>query len=103
MKLIITGKDFSLTPSVKAYVTEHAARLEHFNHRIVKVKFELDVDKRHQKGENCRVEGWVEIPGNDLQAGARATDMHTAINRVIDKLSRQLSKKKRRLINRRKQ
>lgn len=102
MEIIITGKDFQLTPSLKQYVEEHAKKLLHFDSTVDKVKFELDVDKRHHKGENCRVEVWAYVKGDVLSAGGRADEMHTAIIKVVHTLSRELEKRKEKRISRRK-
>ncbi len=101
MEIIITGKDFQLTPSLKKYVEEHAQKLLHFESLLEKVKFELDVDKHHHKGENFRVEAWAYVKGDVLAAGDRAEDMRTAITKVVHTLSRELEKRKEKLLDRR--
>lgn len=101
MEIIITGKDFHLTPSLKRYVEKHAEKLLRFEPLVEKVKFELDVDKHHHKGDNCRVEAWAYVKGDVLAAGGRAEDMHTAIVHVVHTLSRELEKRKEKRLNRR--
>lgn len=102
MEIIITGKDFDLTPSIKTFVEEHAKKLLHFDCAVDKVKFELDVDKRHHKGENCRVEVWAYVKGDVLSAGGRAADMRSAVLQVIHTVSRELDKRKEKRIGKRK-
>ncbi len=94
MKTIITGKDFQLTAPIKAYVERQAAKLEKFRKDIQHVKFELDIERHHRKGENYRVEGWVYCLRETFEAGEHAFDMHSAVDRVIEKLVRQLEQDK---------
>lgn len=100
MEIIITGKDFKLTPSIKVYIEEHSQKLLRFRSDIELVKFELDIERHHKKGENFRVEGWVHIPGRTFAAGAHATEMHAAIDILMDKLVRQVARDKEKMIDR---
>lgn len=100
MQLIITGKDFRLSPSLKTFVAQQAAKLERFRQDILKVKFELDVDRHHQHGDNCRVEGWAYLPHRVIAAGGRASAMHVAVEKVAHTLSRRLEKDKEKRIAR---
>ncbi len=102
MDIIITGKDFDLTPSLKTFVEEHAQKLLRFEPLLEKVKFELDVDRHHQKGDNCRVEAWAHVKGDILAAGGRAEEMHTAIIKVVRTLGRELERRKEKRLDRRK-
>lgn len=94
MDIIITGKDFKLTPSIKMYVEQHAQKLVHLRGDIDMIRFELDVEKHHKKGENFRAEGWVFAPGATVAAGEHAMTMQMAIDHVIAKLFEQLRRKK---------
>lgn len=100
MELIITGKDFELSESLKAYVEKKVERLRHYRSDIIQIKFELDVDKHHKKGEKFRAEGWVIAPGQQAAAGAKASDLHASIDLVVDKLGRQLTREKERRVGR---
>ncbi|MBI4415173.1 MAG: ribosome-associated translation inhibitor RaiA [Candidatus Kerfeldbacteria bacterium] len=103
MEIVITGKDFKLTPSIKTYVQEHAAKLGHVRQDIEMARFELDVERHHKKGPNYRVEGWVFAPGVSIAAGDHAFEMHAAIDGTIEKLLEQLRRKKGKELVRRKQ
>lgn len=103
MKIIITGKDFQLTEPIKTYVISQAAKLETFRKDIQHAKFELDIERHHKKGENYRVEGWVYCLRKTFEAGDHAFDMRSAVDRVMEKLVRQIEqdKEKRRSARRR--
>lgn len=94
MQIIITGKDFKLTPSLKRFVTEKFEKLARYSERIISVKIELDVDRRHKKGDNCRVQVWVTLPQKILQAGLKGQEMHEVIDLVLPKIEQQIRRYK---------
>lgn len=88
--LIISAKDFDLTPSLKEYVNEKLGKLYRFSRHISKIAVELDIDHGHQHGRINRIEVWVTVAGAVLQAGHRAEHMHEAIDLVYPKIERQV-------------
>lgn len=95
MDLIISGKDFKLTPSLKTYVTEKVGKLARYWSRITRARVELDVDHNQTSGNRYRVEVWLNVSGGaDIALGAKAADMHAAIDVVVPKLERQIMKLK---------
>lgn len=101
--ITISGKDFQLTPSIKSYVEEKLSRLQRFAKDAQRIGVELDVDRGHQHGELFRVEVWVYMPGETIQAGEKAEDMHAAIDLVYPKLERQLVDRKEKKLDHRHQ
>lgn len=99
MNLSITAKDFPLTPSIRQYVAEHVAVL---NHRapVEMVRVELDVDHRHRHGIVGRCEVWVEVPGIVIAAGAKAESVRAAVDATMPKILRQLRDRKERFAGR---
>jgi len=100
MDLIISGKNFKLTPSLKAYVEEKVGRLSKFWNKIIRARVELDVDHNKKSGDIYGVEAKLEIPGPDIQIGTKSSDMHAAIDEIIPKLERLLVKSKGKLESR---
>ena len=95
MELIVSGKDFKLTPSLKTYVTQKVGKLGRFWRKIERARVELDVDHNQKSGDIYRVEVWLNIPGGtDIALGAKGSDMHAAIDVVVPKLERQIMKLK---------
>lgn len=93
--LIITGKNFKLTPSLKEYVSKKMNKLDEFSSlRILEAKVELDVDHNQKSGLINRVEASARLPGAVLKAGVKATDMHAAVDLCLPKLIRQVKKYK---------
>lgn len=102
MKTIIEAKDFKLTPTITQYVEEHAAKLSHYDSEINRVRFALDVERHHQKGDKFVAEAWVEVKGDVVQASDRAEEMHQAIDGVLGKLTTQLERRKEKRLDKRK-
>jgi putative sigma-54 modulation protein len=101
MRIIITGKDFKLSPSIKTYVEARAQKLLKFNSHVLQVKYELDFDHNQKSGDINRVEIWATVPGKVLQVGLKASDMRAAVDVATDKINRQLVKFKEKNIDRR--
>jgi len=100
MDLIISGKNFKLTPSLKAYVEEKMARLNKFWNKIIRVRVELDVERNQKSGDVYGVEAKLEVPGPDIQVGSKSSDMHAAIDEIMPRLERLLVKTKGKLESR---
>ncbi len=94
MDLIISAKNFKLTPSLKTFATAKFAKLARFWRRIVRVRVELSVERSRQAAFTNRVDVKVEVPGPDINAEYLAADIHEAIDMIIPKLERQISKAK---------
>lgn len=97
MDLIISGKNFRLTPSLKAYVEEKVGKLGRYWSKIIRARVELDVDHNQRSGDIYRTEVKLEVPGPDIRLGAKASDMHAAIDEVVPKLERLIARVKGRL------
>ncbi|MBI5466581.1 MAG: ribosome-associated translation inhibitor RaiA [Candidatus Kerfeldbacteria bacterium] len=94
MDLIVSGKNFRLTPSLKNYVEQKVGRLSRFWRRIIRARVELDVDHNQKSGDIYRVEAKVEVPGPDIRLGIKARDMHAAVDLIVPKLERLIGKAK---------
>lgn len=94
MNIIISGKNFSLTPSLKNYVNDKVSKVFHYWNKIIRARVELDVDHNQTSGERYRAVIWLEIPGKDIEVGGKANDMHAAIDMLMPKLERLIVKAK---------
>jgi len=89
MQINITGHHIDVTPALRAFTEEKFDKLErHFDH-IRSIKVGLNVEKLRQIAEAT-----VHVTKGELHAGAESEDLYTAIDTLIDKLERQLSKHK---------
>ncbi len=101
MNLIISAKDFPLTPSLRQYVAERVVHLTHRTPEVGRVRVELDADHHHHTGVLGRAELWVELRGRVYSAGAKGESVRAAIDLALPKLVRQLADGKSRTLSRR--
>lgn len=97
MQIVISAKNFTLTPSIRAFVEEKFIRLEHHWSRILRANVELGVQKHHKHGDNFLAFVHLETPGPDIRASADAPDIRSAVDQVYEKLEKQVMRMKDRL------
>ncbi len=92
MQVNITGHHVEITAPLRQYVLEKLARLErHFDH-MTNVHVVLGVEKVRQKAEAT-----IHGAGSEIFAEAVEDDMYAAIDALVDKLDRQILKRKEKL------
>ncbi|TNF90260.1 MAG: ribosome-associated translation inhibitor RaiA [Gammaproteobacteria bacterium] len=95
MQLSISGHHVDVTDALKSYVEEKLQKLErHYDH-ITNAHVILTVEKIQQ-----RAEATLHISGAELFADANCDDMYAAIDKLTDKLDRQILKHKEKLQDR---
>ena len=89
MNITMTGRNIEVTVALREVMTTRLNRImKHFK-RITSVAITFDVEKVKQI-----VEATVHIPGHQIHASADHADMYSAIDLLIDKLDKQLTKHK---------
>ena len=92
MQINLTGHHLDITPALRSFVHEKFARLErHFDH-ITNIHVILTVEKDRQQAEAT-----IHVNRGDLFAEVEHDDMYASIDRLADKLDRQLIKHKEKL------
>jgi len=100
MRIIIKATGIDLTPPLKLYTEEKIGAIEKFVQRWdleggVEVRVEVGrTTRHHQKGEVFRAEANLRLPGKVLRAEETDFDVRVAIDRVRDKLKREIAKYK---------
>jgi len=95
MQLSISGHHVDVSEPLKNYVEEKLKKLErHYDH-ITNAHVILTVEKLRQKAEAT-----LHISGAELFADADCEDMYAAIDKLTDKLDRQILKHKEKVQNR---
>ena len=85
----ITGHHIEVTPALREYVTGKVDKvIRHFDH-VTSVHVILSVEKLVQKAEIT-----LHVKGKDIYADSSDTDLYAAIDKLIDKLDRQVLKYK---------
>lgn len=89
MQLSVSGHHVDLTESIHGFVNQKFERLErHYDH-ITQVHVVLTVEKSSHIAEAT-----AHLSGAEIFANADCEDMYTAIDRLVDKLDRQIIKHK---------
>jgi putative sigma-54 modulation protein len=95
MKVSLTARHFELSDSLRDHVESRFSGLERYHQRASRVDVTLTQEKREK-----RVEVRAFVDGDyDIFAEAVADDFRTAVNRVSDKLTRQLKRRRDRMVD----
>lgn len=87
METRITARHFPLSEDLKEFTVQEVERLNKYFNNIIDCHFILDVEKYNQIAElNVKVYGTV------LTGKHKSSDIRTSIEKVVDKLERQLKK-----------
>lgn len=86
MQVIISARQVELADGYRELVEQRLQRLERFESRVARAEVTLLEEKNH-----WQVEGLLRVDrGGPLYASAQAPDFRTALDRMSDKLERQL-------------
>ncbi|MDO8959376.1 MAG: ribosome-associated translation inhibitor RaiA [Rhodocyclaceae bacterium] len=89
MNLNITGHHIEVTPALRDYVSGKVDKvIRHFDH-VTSVHVILSVEKLVQRAEIT-----LHVKGKDIYADSSDTDLYAAIDKLVDKLDRQVLKYK---------
>ena len=100
MHIHLSPRHLTLTAAIHSYVAEKISHLESITENILAAHVVLLKDEA--KGHKHYTKVHLAMPGPDIHAEASDDDLYAAIDKVSDKLARQLRKRKTRLSSRRK-
>lgn len=89
MNVIVTGHHLEVTDSLKAHVDAKFEKLARHFDNVTDVHVILTVEKLAQKAEAT-----LQVSGAKLFAEDTQEDMYVAIDNMVDKLDRQITKHK---------
>ncbi len=89
MNLTVTGHHVDVTPAIREYVAQKVGRIRRHFDRVIDVNVTLSVEKLRQMAEAS-----VRIRGRSIVVQSEDADMYAAIDRLIDKLDRQILRHK---------
>lgn len=92
MPLTITGHHIDLTPALRNRVESKLAKLNRHFDNLTDIHCVLTVEKLQHKAEAT-----VHLTGGTIHADAVEEDMYAAVDALVDKLSRQVTKHKEKL------
>src|SRR3990172_3335367 len=94
MNLTVRGKNFPLTDPIKSYVSKQVEPLGRRWPTIRRVTVTCSVEPTRGVESRRHVEGSVLVGGMLFHAEERAADLHVAIDGLVEKLERQLDRKR---------
>ena len=92
-EIIVSGIHLELTTGLKAHVREKMQRLFRHEERIVRIKVELECDRKHDHEHKFIVKGHIIIHGPDINGTVESEDCYAAIDLLVDKLDQSLRKR----------
>ena len=97
MEVSVRGRNINVTDRIDEYVHKKAARLDRYLPRIDEARLELSVEKTRAAQDRHVAQLTVRSRGTILRAEERNQDIFAAIDTVMDKMTRQISRYKKRL------
>ncbi len=95
MQLSITGRKLEVTPALKDYIQKKIEKIRYFFDHIIDVKVTLDVEKIYHV-----VDVSIHSDGKTFNLNSKTEDMYESIDKVFDKVERQVRKVKEKYTNR---
>ena len=92
MQINITGHHVEVTPALRAYVTEKMQRIARHFDQVSSINVILKVEKLQQQAEAT-----VNANGRTIFAAESAMDMYASIDKLVDKLDKQVRRYKDRI------
>jgi putative sigma-54 modulation protein len=92
-EIIVSGIHLELTPSLKTYVREKLDRLFRHDEHIVRIRVELECDRKHDVAHKFVAKAHVQLRGPDLNASSDSEEMHKSIDLLVDKVDQMLRRR----------
>ncbi len=89
MQINITGHHVEITDAIKNHIKDKLVKIEHHFNHVIDIKVILEVSKNVQKAEAT-----IHLSGANLFAKVKSSDMYVSIDRLINKLDKQIIKHK---------
>lgn len=102
MQIHLSPRHLTLTAAIHSYVAEKMGHLEQLADHIIAAHVVLLHDETKTKTKKHQVKAHLAVAGPDVHAEASADDLYAAIDKVVDKLSMQLRKRKTKLASHKK-
>lgn len=86
------GRNIDITEAMKSYAEDKLEKLERFSNQIVDARVVMAYDSKKHADAPARVEVQLNVPNGVVRAEERGQDSYAAIDKVVDKLERQLKR-----------
>lgn len=92
MQIQMTGHNIEVTPAIRTYAEKKLQRLNSLVDKITHIHLTFRVEKVNQIAEAN-----IAVPGTQLHAEASSENIYESIDKLVDKVIRQLNKHKEKL------
>jgi ribosomal subunit interface protein len=93
MEIVVKGRHCEVSDRFRTHVEEKLARLEKYDHRIIRVDVEVSQESNPRlSSQSVRVEITIASKGPVMRAEAAAEDKLTALDRAMERLTSQARK-----------
>jgi putative sigma-54 modulation protein len=89
MQMHLTGRNIEITPALKTFTADKMQRIERRFSTITTLHVTLQLENMFHIAEAA-----AHVNGADIHAKAKADDMYSAIDELVDKLTTQITKHK---------
>jgi putative sigma-54 modulation protein len=100
-EVIVSGIHLELTPSLKTYVHEKTERLFRHENHIVRMRVELECDRKHDREHKFIAKAKIQLRGPDVVCSADSEEMHKSIDLLVDRIDQALRRRHGQLKDRR--
>lgn len=94
MRIMITGRHIEVTAALRRYIEARIKRLARYGMKLGGVQIVLSVEKYRHTAEIV-----LALDGAVIQGKTATTEMYASIDQLMDKISRQLVKRKEKLVD----
>ncbi len=94
MNLTISGHHLDVTPALNEHITNKINKVMRRFDQSTEARVLLSIDNHKEKDRRHRAECTMRVKGNEMHAQGAQQDMYSAVDEMVDKLSRQLMKHK---------
>jgi ribosomal subunit interface protein len=100
MQVTVKGKNTTVPERIRARAEHKLAKLQRFDDRILAMDVEFSEERNPRVADPHRVEVTLTTKSGLVRAHANATDPASAVDQVVDRLERQVKKRKSRRVDR---
>jgi putative sigma-54 modulation protein len=100
MQVTVKGKNTGVPEKLRARAERKLAKLQRFDDRILAMDVEFSEERNPRVADPHRVEVTLTTRSGLVRAHANATDPAAAVDQVVDRLERQVKKRKSRRVDR---
>jgi putative sigma-54 modulation protein len=94
MRIIITGRHMDVSMALRRYIERRMKRLEPYARNMGDVQVVVGVEKYRHTAEVI-----VRLNGRVIQGKTSTTEMYASVDQLVDKILRQVRKRKEQLVN----